>query len=301
MLLLYICFATGGLLGFACHRWVWWSWYARKQQTRLEAMALELGKAQDSEKSWQNLAAERLRNVADLKASVGKYHTDLQSARNSLHEQAALLRARDICLAEQRREAALASDDLMQAHKTQLAKLREQANEIDKGRQAAVANAMRLETAIKVHHGKRGHECCHLNDNELYAVVGLEPPDPALPPLGEFLPKCMDYWFDKQGLPRPSAKECCTRPPDMVGVATLEKVIALLSGDTFLQSDEAWLRGLGFGFSEADGGIRLVSMGAITVDPTSPGFDYDQLVARWSDALSKATSIPGKTYRVLEG
>lgn len=47
--------------------------------------------------------------------------------------------------------------------------------------------------AVVAHHAKRGHELCWQNDDDLYAVFGLIPPNRELPPRAEFSRRCKEY------------------------------------------------------------------------------------------------------------
>lgn len=52
----------------------------------------------------------------------------------------------------------------------------------------------RLLAAIVAHRDKKGHNACHVpNDNELYAAAGLSPVDRQLPDAYEFLTHCIRY------------------------------------------------------------------------------------------------------------
>ena len=55
------------------------------------------------------------------------------------------------------------------------------------------AEVKRLTDAIKLHHSKRGDDRCWMDDENLYAAVGLKPVYTLLPPRKEFLESCARY------------------------------------------------------------------------------------------------------------
>jgi hypothetical protein len=78
-----------------------------------------------------------------------------------------------------------------------------------------------LETAIRTHRDKRGHELCWLNDRELWAVLGEAPPtDFKIPPREEFLGECAEYHTGLLGnnpafLPIPSGSYPISPEPEI--------------------------------------------------------------------------------------
>lgn len=59
--------------------------------------------------------------------------------------------------------------------------------------------ARELLSFITKHRDAKGHDRCWLNDCELYVAAGLDPEDPALPPLPEFIRCCTAYWVGQSG------------------------------------------------------------------------------------------------------
>jgi hypothetical protein len=61
--------------------------------------------------------------------------------------------------------------------------------------EALLGEVDRLQAAVRRHRDARGHDRCWENDVELYRALPEAPPaGPALPPEGEFLARCRDYY-----------------------------------------------------------------------------------------------------------
>lgn len=55
----------------------------------------------------------------------------------------------------------------------------------------------RMRSAIRKHHGEVGDDRCKRDDDELYAAIGLGPPDRTLPPRCEFLEECGRFYDNR--------------------------------------------------------------------------------------------------------
>lgn len=61
-----------------------------------------------------------------------------------------------------------------------------------------IAQLEKFKEAVLWHYNQRGHDRCHLTDNEMYKMCGLLPRDKSdLPPEEEFAARCKEY---KEGL-----------------------------------------------------------------------------------------------------
>lgn len=208
---------------------------AVRDRTEVRLARLREASARGSSELWQRTSTERLAIIQRLQQEKLDVQVALRAKEGSVVEQQAQILAKDTRLvhlagraemAEARlqtvmdkwRESAKECDDLREekagvyrhccqaeAEKARAVGLAREAVErlseqTDVAEEAAAARD-RLQALVAAHRDKRGHECCHLNDNELYAGAGLESADPQLPPLDEFLPECIRYWHEKQGLP----------------------------------------------------------------------------------------------------
>lgn len=56
-----------------------------------------------------------------------------------------------------------------------------------------------LESGIRQHRDEKGNDRCWLDDQRLYALLPEGPPEPqALPPIHEFIPNCVKYYYQRQ-------------------------------------------------------------------------------------------------------
>ena len=67
-----------------------------------------------------------------------------------------------------------------------------------KDREDADAEVAKLKNAIRNHRDQRGNDRCHLDDAELYQVLGEGQPDTSLPPREEFLANCAKFYECRQ-------------------------------------------------------------------------------------------------------